>query len=317
MTAGIAGHNIAYGTDGVPAVRLRGLRLRRGTFAMGPLDCDIPSGCVTALVAPNGSGKSTLFRLLLGMEPILAGEAEVGGVRIGPGANDAYKAGIGFVAENHHAYENALTADMKARFAAHWYPGWSEERYARLMRRFGVERNVRMSQLSKGNRRKAELSVALAHEPGLLLLDEPSSGLDPFAWQTMLDELRRYMETGERTLILATHMIDEVRRLADYILFMYRGRILGLYEKDALLDGWRTLAVRKEEATREIGALLERTPGLQELEQTGPGLFRLIVNEPEAGEGYAIEHGFQVLGAQRMELEDILGCMIRKEESGR
>jgi ABC-2 type transport system ATP-binding protein len=298
------------------AVSLRGIKLHSEQFALGPLQCDIPRGMVTAIVGPNGSGKSTLFRMLLGLESIQEGEAEVLGTRLNGRRDETYKTRIGFLSENPHSYENSLTADEKASFAAKWYPTWSWERYHKLLRHFDIAGNVKLSKLSKGMRRKAELSVVMAHDPELLLLDEPSSGLDPFAWKILLEELRRYMEAGDRTLLIASHVTEEIRRLADYILFLYRGQILGLYEKDRLFDDWRTILVQQptEIANRE---LLLQTPGLQGLTEAGTGLFRLEVDEPEQSETYCHSCGFQVLAVQRMELEDILSCLIRKEEARR
>jgi ABC-2 type transport system ATP-binding protein len=299
------------------AISLRGVMLHREGFTLGPLNCDIPRGMVTAIVGPNGSGKSTLFRMLLGLEPIQSGEVEVLGTKLDQGRDEAYKTRVGFVAENPHAHENSLTAEEKARFTAHWYPTWNWERYRKLLRHFDAEGQKKLSKLSKGMRRKVELSVAMAHDPELLLLDEPSSGLDPFAWKIMLEELQRYMEPGDRTLILASHVTEEVRRLADYILFLYRGRILGLYEKDRLFDDWRTLVVQQQKVGYSSNELLQSTPGLQGLTEVGPGLYRLEVDEAEQAEAYCHSYGFQVLAVQRMELEDILSCLIRKEEARR
>ncbi|MFC5470214.1 ABC transporter ATP-binding protein [Cohnella suwonensis] len=298
------------------AISWRGMTLRHERFAFGPIDCDIPKGMVTAVVGPNGSGKSTLFRSILGLEPIREGEAQAFGTRLNGGRDDEYKRKIGFLAENSHFYENGMTADEKAEFASMVYPSWDWERYRKLMRHFDVDGGVKLSNLSKGMRRKAELAVAMAHDPELLLLDEPSSGLDPFAWRTMLEQLRRYMEPGDRTILIATHIIAEVQRLADYILFLNRGKVLGLYEKDRLLDEWRTLVVQLSPGHADVGKL-PGTPGLQGLTEAGPGIYRLEVDESEQAESYCRANGFQVLGVQRMELEDILSCLIRKEEARR
>ncbi|MFC5407208.1 ABC transporter ATP-binding protein [Cohnella soli] len=300
------------------AISWRGVKLRHERFTFGPIDCDIPKGMVTAVVGPNGSGKSTLFRSLLGLEPIREGETEVLGTKLSGGRDDAYKGKIGFLAENPHQYENGLTADEKAEFASLVYASWDWDRYRKLMRHFDVDGGVKLSKLSKGMRRKAELSVAMAHDPELLLLDEPSSGLDPFAWRTMLEQLQRYMEPGDRTILIATHIIAEVQRLADYILFLNRGKVLGLYEKDRLLDEWRTIVLQASTNAAQADArTLQAAPGLQSFTEAGSGIYRLEVDDSEQAESYCRANGFQVLGVQRMELEDILSCLIRKEEAKR
>lgn len=298
------------------AVSLRQVAVRRERFTLGPLNIEVPRGLVTAIVGPNGSGKSTLFRLLLKMEPYDdGGEVEVLGHPVRPGADESFKTGIGYLAELPHAYEDPLTAEEKARFASMWYPGWDWDRYRKLIRSFDAESPDKLKKMSKGMRRKVELACALAHNPELLLLDEPSSGLDPFAWKTMLGELQRYMEQGDRTMIIASHITEEVRRLADCILFVHRGKALGFYEKDQLFDSWRALAVTSPEPGRL--AELAKAPGVQGVAESAPGIYQLETDLAEEAEAYCRERGFQVMGSRRMELEDILSCLIRKEDARR
>lgn len=303
------------------AIVLKGAVVAGERFTVGPLDVSIPAGMVTAIVGPNGSGKSTLMRLLLRLLPLDSGEAEVLGRRLGPDTDLALRERIGFVSELPHAYEDGLTADAKARFASQWYPAWSWERYERLMSSLGADRTGKLGKLSKGMRRKAELAVAMAHDPELLLLDEPSSGLDPSVWRTLLDELTRFMDRGGRTLVLATHITEEVRRLADYVLFMHRGRCLGLYEKDRLFEDWRVFAVQREDGGSgggdEAARLLQRTPGAQGVQASGPGIYRLESDAPEETEDYCRAAGYRILSSQRMELEEIMACLVRKGDAGR
>ncbi|MEK0312521.1 ABC transporter ATP-binding protein [Cohnella sp. 56] len=302
------------------AARLRGVAIRRESFSLGPLTVSIPAGMVTAIVGPNGSGKSTLLRMLLRMEPYDEGGIEVLGRRLEPDSDMQLRERIGFVTELPHAYENGLTADDKARFASLWYSGWSWDRYTRLMKSFDADRTKKLGKLSKGMRRKAELAVAMAHDPELLLLDEPSSGLDPSAWKTLLDELTRYMNGGDRTLILATHITEEVRRLADYVLFMHRGQCLGLYEKDRLFENWRVFAVQREDgaAGRDDAArLLREAPGVQGALEAGPGICKLESDAPEETERYCRSAGYRILSSQRLELEEIMACLVRKGEAVR
>lgn len=301
------------------AVSLKGVSVRREGFKLGPLDMAIPAGMVTAIVGSNGSGKSTLMRVLLRMEPF-EGEAAVLGQRLFPASDIPLRERIGFVSELPHSYENGLTADEKARFASLWYPGWSWDRYERLMHSFDADRTKKLGKLSKGMRRKAELAVAMSHDPELLLLDEPSSGLDPSVWKTLLEELTRFMDRGDRTLIFATHITEEVRRLADYVLFMHRGRCLGLYEKDRLFEGWRVFAIQRTDGAvgrDDAAQLLKLGPGVQGAQASGPGICRLESDAPEETEAYCLSAGYRILSSQRMELEEIMGCLVRKGDAAR
>lgn len=297
------------------AASLSGVAVRRDGFAFGPVDLEIPRGLVTAIVGPNGSGKSTLLRVLLKLEPC-EGRVELLGEPMDNVRDEEVKARIGFVAELPHAYEDALTPEEKAKFAASWYPGWDWERYRKLLRSFDADQaRGKLRKLSKGMRRKVELACAMAHNPELLILDEPSSGLDPFAWKTMLEELHRFMEQGDRTLIIASHITEEVKRLADCILFMHRGKVLGCYEKDQLFDEWRSLVVQP---AAEAGSdWLRKLPGLQGWAEAAPGLYRLETDKAGETQACCQDQGCRILSVQRMELEDILGCLIRREERTR
>jgi ABC-2 type transport system ATP-binding protein len=299
-----------------PAILLKGVQAGSGDFLLGPLDCEIPRGLVTAVVGANGSGKSTLFRLLLGLEPVWEGHAEVLGMRVQPDGDESYKARIGFVSENPHAYENSMTIAEKAGFASLWYPGWDGQRYRSLLTRFGIDEKAKLAKLSKGMRRKAELAIAMAHDPELLLLDEPSSGLDPYIWKIWLEELQSYLSSGDKTLLLATHVTEEVKRLADCILFLNKGRFLGLYEKDRLFDEWRSVLIRDAGKGKNPRDLWDM-PGFHGLTDTGSGVYRIDLHVPSPGEELAHLKacGFQVLDSRRMELEDILSCLIQKEET--
>ena len=305
-----------------PAIVLDGVTAGTGSFRLGPLQAEIPRGWTTAIVGANGSGKSTLFRILLGLLPVVRGKLEVLGTSVQPGVDERYKQQIGFVAENGHPHEHSLTIAEKAAFAAFWYPGWDDQHYRRLLKRFGIDEKMKLGKLSKGMRRKAELVIVMAHLPNLLLLDEPTSGLDPIVWKMWLEEMQGYMANGNKTLLIATHVTEEVRRLADHVLFLHQGRFIAQYEKDRLFDEWRELLVRgpsdADKSEVEALRLLAGVSGVCQAAREGQDGYRVQVNG--ASEGRTPEVllqacGFQVLESRRMELEDILSCMIRKEDA--
>ncbi|WP_276356241.1 ABC transporter ATP-binding protein [Cohnella caldifontis] len=298
-----------------PAIRMEGLTAGTGDFRLGPLDVSIPRGTVTAVVGSNGSGKSTLFRALLGLEPLTGGALQVLDSAVGPSGDERYKARIGFVAENPHAYENSVTVREKAEFASMWYPGWSWERYRRLMERFDIRDQVKLSKLSKGLRRKAELAVSMVHDPELLILDEPTSGLDPVIWKVWLEEMQAYMDSGDRTVLIATHVTEEVKRLADYVLILHRGKCLGFYEKDRLFEEWRTVLAEPVDGRPDTGTL-RRADGCSRIEELENGLYRIDWSGSGAAEQEAAMRacGLRPLDSRRLELEEILSRFIQEEK---
>lgn len=247
----------------------------------------------------NGSGKSTLIHLLTQLIHPDSGEIRWFGQAYPDGMPADTRQWVGYMSEQPTREEDRLTAEAAAAFRALWYPGWDETRFQRLMERFQVPQHTKLSRMSKGERRKFELAAALAPHPRLLLLDEPSSGLDPFAWKIMLEELRDCMENGKTTVIIATHIIDEIKRLADYIVLMHDGRLLGKLEKDHLLENSKEMWF---EGTPEEASEL---PGVVEMESEG-GLQRIVTLA--AGETSAIleQAGIRPIRVRRLELDDIL-----------
>ncbi len=282
-----------------PIIEMSQVYKTRGNREIGPINLTIEPGYVVALAGHNGSGKSTLIHLLTQLIHPDSGEIRWFGQAYPDGMPADTRQWVGYMSEQPSREEDQLTAEAAAAFRALWYPGWDETRFQRLMERFQVPQHTKLSRMSKGERRKFELAAALAPHPRLLLLDEPSSGLDPFAWKIMLDELRDCMENGKTTVIIATHIIDEIKRLADYIVLMHDGKLLGKLEKDHLLENSKEMWF---EGTPEEASEL---PGVVETESEG-GLQRIVTLA--AGETSAIleQAGIRPIRVRRLELDDIL-----------
>ncbi|GGD80342.1 ABC transporter ATP-binding protein [Paenibacillus nasutitermitis] len=293
-------------------IRLQEIVQKRKHFELGPVNLNIPQGYVTAIVGPNGSGKSSLFRLMLDLSKPDSGQIEMLGERIGNGRDHLLKQKIGYVPEQSIEMDDHLTADKKADFIRKWYPNWDLNLYRELLRRFDVETSLKLGKMSKGMRRKFDLAVAMAHQPQLLMLDEPSSGLDPIAWKTMIDVLHRYMERGDRTILMASHIVDEVRRLADYIVFMVHGRMLGMYEKDTLLESWYVLYLDTGGSDRE-GIELRSLPGLCGMEPAGGKVVKVTTCEARQAEEWCASQQLPITGRQKLELDDILVLLTERE----
>ncbi|WP_274653021.1 ABC transporter ATP-binding protein [Paenibacillus humicola] len=288
------------------AVRLENVRQSKAHFELGPFDLEIPKGIITAIVGPNGSGKSSLFRLMLDLTKPDAGRIELLGETVGSGDDRLLKRG--YVPEQADDMEDHLRGEQKAAFIRQWYPGWDSGRFRELLRLFEIDPSIRLGKMSKGMRRKFDLALAMAHHPELLLLDEPSSGLDPIAWKTMIGLLHRDMEGGERTVLMSSHIVEEVRRLADYIVFIVQGRVLGLFEKDELLESWYAIYAETDAAPDWTDM-----PGYCEAEPAGGTRFRLVTSEAARAEEWLASRGVRIAGRQKLELDEILLVLQERE----
>jgi ABC-2 type transport system ATP-binding protein len=226
------------------ALRLLGLEKRYSGFALGPLDFAIEPGTVVGLVGPNGAGKTTTLNCIAGFVVPDAGGVEIF-ERFNRPDDTIWKRDVGYVGEEHGFY-GRWTAEKNLSAVGRLYSGWSEPRVRRLIERFGLPPRTPAKNLSKGNRTKLALIAALGHGPRLLLLDEPTSGLDPVVRTEVLDVLWEILEDGEAAILYSTHVLSDISRLADDLVFLREGQILQRSEKDALSDAWRRISFRLE-----------------------------------------------------------------------
>jgi ABC-2 type transport system ATP-binding protein len=211
-------------------------------FQLGPLNLELEPGTVLGLIGPNGAGKTTSIQCLVGLLRADSGEMKVFGR-----SNDLnypqWKRDIGYVGDVQVFYER-WNGHQNLRFLSQFYPNWSDEKAADLAKRFQLPLDKRAKDLSTGNRVKLSLVAALAHSPKLLLLDEPTSGIDPVVRTEVLDVLFEVLETGERAILYTTHILPEISRLADDLAFIDSGQIWLRTPKEDLNDRWRKISFR-------------------------------------------------------------------------
>ena len=281
-------------------IALEGVEKTYGNFTLGPVDLEIEPGYVVAVVGPNGSGKSTLFRMLMNLAHPDAGTVRLFGGGY-PDDEVAIKQKMGYVPESAVGHDE-MSAKSLGRFVSHWYPAWNQRFYEKLLDRSGIDPDKKFSRLSKGMQRRLSFALAAATGAELLLLDEPTDGVDPFARREMLDDIVAHVQDGERTALIATHVMEEVRRVADYVAFLVDGDFLGLYEKDALLERWRAFWV---DGKPEAG-----TPGVVETESGSP--VRVVSDSPEDTEAALVGQGLRVIRSGPLDLEEILSRLMRR-----
>lgn len=220
------------------AIELKGIRKSYPRFALRVVDLAVPSGTVLGLVGPNGAGKSTLLRILMGLVRADAGRVTVLG-RPMPVDEVWIKARVGFVSEDTSLYGDA-TLGWHMRLVRDLSAGWDERRAADLLDRFALDPGQKIRGLSRGQHVKALLLLAMARRAELLILDEPTAGLDPLVRHEILSMLKE--TRGERrALLFSSHIGDDVASLADDVVFVYQGRLIEHAPTARLLGGGRSL----------------------------------------------------------------------------
>ena len=233
-----------------PALDLRGLALRYKRFTLGPIDLRLEPGRVVGLIGPNGSGKTTTLRCVAGNLYPDAGSIVVHGWTAR--TNDAgWKAMIGYVPDRPEFFEHQR-AGAFLRLISHLYPDWSDTLARELIHRFRLDPQRKVKQLSAGDRMKVWLIAALAHRPKLALFDEPTAGLDPVVRSEVFDVMGTMMESEEMTILYSTHILDDLHRLADELVFLDRGQVRLHAAKDDLIDSWRRIRFRRNGESREV-----------------------------------------------------------------
>ena len=263
------------------AVVTRGLSRRySSTPALTEVELRVPAGGVYVLLGVNGAGKSTTLRILMNLERPDAGSAQVFGLDTmthGP----EVRARIGYVPEHHDAGYRWMTCARLLRHVATYYAAWDHTYADHLCGEFGLMPDRKIGTLSKGEARRLQLVLALAHRPPLLLLDEPTDGLDPAMRKRLLEVLIAHLADTETTMLLSTHQINEVESLAEHVGILRAGRLIVQQSREELQRTVRRYRIAVPEGwspPKEIAQGATRRPaGGRELQYTLMGEERDVV----------------------------------------
>jgi ABC-2 type transport system ATP-binding protein len=244
-------------SPGTPAIEAQSLGKRyRRKWALRDCTLSVPSGRVVGLVGVNGAGKTTLMHLAVGLLGPTTGEVRVLGNP--PAADPSQVAKVGFLAQNAPLYPTLSVKDH-LHFGQAMNERWDGEAAADRIERLGLDPAQRAGQLSGGQRAQLALTIAVAKQPDLLILDEPVASLDPLARREFLQTLMESVAEREMTVILSSHLIADLERVCDHLVVLAEGRVRLAGDVDVLLAEHHLLSG----ARRDVDAL----PGGQQVVQ--------------------------------------------------
>jgi len=221
-----------------PVIDVSGLTRRFGDkTALDSVSVSMPRGAVYGLVGANGAGKTTLIKHILGLLRAQSGSVRVFG--LDPVTDPVtVLSRIGYLSE-----ENDLPPWMRIdeliRYTRAFYPAWDDPYAEELRQAFGLDSDAKIKNLSKGQKARAGLLTALAHQPELLVLDEPSSGLDPIVRRDILGAVIRTIADEGRTVLFSSHLLEEVEQVADHVTMIDHGKIVLSAPLDAIRESHR------------------------------------------------------------------------------
>jgi ABC-2 type transport system ATP-binding protein len=225
----------------VPVIETNRLTKRYGQVeAVRDLTLSVKPHQITAFLGLNGAGKSTTIKMLLGMIRPSSGSGLVLGRQIDDTHESVFlRQKLAYVSENKQLYDY-MTVEQILRFTRPFYPDWNTEIERKLLRAYGLPLNRRIKSLSKGMRTKTALLLALVRKPELLILDEPSEGLDPIGIELMLESLVAQNSEGT-TVFFSSHQIPEVERVADHVCMMHQGSLVLDASVDHIRQSYRQI----------------------------------------------------------------------------
>jgi ABC-2 type transport system ATP-binding protein len=291
------------------AIQTNALCKRYTHFQLEKVDLSVEQGTVMGLIGPNGAGKSTIMRILNGLIMADSGTAKVLGFPIPERAADA-KREVGYYSEDMRLYGKESIA-WHMQLVRSIYPKWDEQYAQQLLDRFGLIKSQRIKGLSHGQRVKAHLLLVFARHPQLLILDEPTTGLDPVARHEVMSELMRVVEDETRTVLFSSHNTQDVEQICDAITFVDRGMVIASQNRDDFVDLWRRIRLQVPQ-----GWQMPSLPGVK-LEVSFRNLRTLSHSRYDNSISHALKaSGAEVEAVEKMTLEEIFVSSVMRGRDG-
>ncbi|MCL2703380.1 MAG: ABC transporter ATP-binding protein [Defluviitaleaceae bacterium] len=229
------------------AIEVKNLMKKYKGFSLDGVSFNVPSGYITGFIGQNGAGKTTTLKLMLNMVLKDGGDIEI----LGKSNDDiSFKEDLGALFDQPYFQEDWTPADIEKALRP-FYRKWDSEVYHSYLKKFSLDAGQKFKTFSRGMKMKLGMAAALSHDAKLLLLDEPTSGLDPVMRDEMLDILQDYLTQENKTVLFSTHVTGDLEKIADYIIYIHKGRIVYTGLKDELIEKYCLIRGRAGDLPRE------------------------------------------------------------------
>jgi len=222
------------------ALEVKNLSKKQGDFELKNISFELPKGMILGFIGENGAGKTTTMKAILNII-----KKDSGTIKI-LGKEKNFEEEVGIVLDDSF-FPEILTPHDINKIMKSMYKTWDEKMYEKYLKEFNLPKKKEMKAFSKGMRKKLEIITAIAHHPKLLLLDEPTQGLDPIARNEVIKLLQEFIETGENSVLLSSHITTDLEHLADYIIFINKGEVILDKTIDEILEQFGIAKCSQEE----------------------------------------------------------------------
>lgn len=283
-------------------VKISRVQKQIGDFRLGPIDLMIESGAITALAGNNGAGKSTLLKMIMNLVKQEQGNIELFGKVIRKEEGDWQKR-VAYLPQSMPGVVPFTGKELK-NLVSHWYPCWNEQLFLKMIDLFEIPLKKQYEKLSQGAKQKLNLALTLPRNTNLLILDEPTAYLDIPAKKVLQDLLVEWMEYGDKSILFASHQVEEIRKLADYIAVMKNGTLIGSFEKDELTEQYKRYWFPNAIQEKFIPGEVERRSGT------------IVTRNSTEAEVFFKSKNMQWLDSKALELDEILTFMLSRKGEG-
>ncbi|MCI6276537.1 MAG: ABC transporter ATP-binding protein [Clostridium sp.] len=249
------------------AIEIKNVTKKFKEFTLNDVSFELPKGYIMGFIGPNGAGKTTTIKLILNMLKRDSGTIKVLGLD-NIDDESKVKEEVAVVFDQPYYIDDWNLNDVE-KAVGMFYKKWDGKIFDSYLKRFGLSRSKKVKDLSRGMKMKLMIAVAFSHNAKVLILDEPTGGLDPVARDEFIDLLGEYIQDGKRSVIFSTHITSDLEKIADYITFIRKGQIIYTGTKDELLEKYCIIKGGNDDVTlsdkKNIIGLREHSTGFEGL----------------------------------------------------